>query len=130
MIEPLLDAARIVPGSRVLDVGTGPGDLAAAAMARGATVVGIDVANEMVALARRAHRDIEFRQADAERLPFEDGSFDALVGNFVILHLGQREETLSRIRATFNRLVAEYADDGGFAIPVSVKLASGRKPSP
>lgn len=43
--------------------------------------------------------------------------------------LGQREHTLSRIRATFDRLVAEYGDERGFAIPVSVRLGSGRKPS-
>jgi SAM-dependent methyltransferase len=38
------------------------------------------------------HPGLDFRQADVHELPFEDGSFDAVVGNFVILHLGRPEE--------------------------------------
>ena len=56
-----------------------------------------------------------------------DGVLDGAVRVRAMV-LGQREETVSRIRATFERLVLEYADEGGFEIPVSVKLASGRKP--
>ena len=41
-IEPMLDAAGVVDGSRVLDVATGPGIVAAAALERGATARGID----------------------------------------------------------------------------------------
>lgn len=50
-VEPLLDAARVRAGSTVLDVATGPGDLAAHAAARGASVVGVDIAEPVVALA-------------------------------------------------------------------------------
>jgi protein-L-isoaspartate O-methyltransferase len=46
--EPLLDAAEVDGGKRVLDVGTGPGYAAARCAARGARVVGVDVAAEMV----------------------------------------------------------------------------------
>jgi SAM-dependent methyltransferase len=46
----------------------------------------------MLELARALNPGIEFRQADAQALPFEDGSFDAVVGNFVILHLGRPEQ--------------------------------------
>ena len=48
-IEPLLDAARVGPGVRVLDVGCGPGALSAAAAARGARVTGADLAEGMLA---------------------------------------------------------------------------------
>ncbi len=48
---------------------------------------GVDIADEMVALARRRHAQIRFQQADAEHLPFPNGSFDAIVGNLVINHL-------------------------------------------
>jgi SAM-dependent methyltransferase len=92
VIEPLLDAAAVGAGKRVLDVATGPGYCAAAATARGADTVGVDVAGEMLTLARRLHPGIEFVQGDAEHLPFDDGSFDAVVGNFVILHLGRPEQ--------------------------------------
>lgn len=48
---------------------------------------GVDIADEMVALARRRHAQIRFQRADAEHLPFPNGSFDAIVGNLVINHL-------------------------------------------
>jgi SAM-dependent methyltransferase len=91
VIEPLLDAARVGPGVRMLDVGTGPGYVAAGAAARGAIVVGVDFAEQMVALAARHHPGIIFRQADAEQLPFTDGVFDAVVANFIMLHLARPE---------------------------------------
>jgi SAM-dependent methyltransferase len=91
VIDPLLDAAEVGPETRVLDVATGPGYVAAAAARRGASVVGIDVAMEMLALAGKLQPGIEFVQADAEHVPFEDRSFDAVVGNFVVLHLGRPE---------------------------------------
>jgi SAM-dependent methyltransferase len=89
--EPLLDAAGVRHGDRVLDVATGPGYVAERAEARGAVPVGIDIAEGMVAVARRNHPELEFMVADAEELPFEDDSFDAVAGNFVINHLPQAE---------------------------------------
>ena len=98
VVEPLLDAAGVGPHRRMLDVATGPGYAAARAAERGASVVGIDVAPEMLALASTRHRDLDFRLGSAEELPFDAGSFDAVVGNFVLLHLGRPE-----------RAVAEFA---------------------
>jgi SAM-dependent methyltransferase len=93
--DRLLDAAGVGPGLRVLDVCTGPGYVAAAASARGATVVGVDIAHEMVTLAGSLHQGLEFRHGDAERLAFPDGSFDAVVGNFAVLHFGRPERAAS-----------------------------------
>lgn len=86
--DPLLDAARVREGTRVLDVATGPGYLAARAAARGATVVGTDIAPEILSLARTLHPGIEFRQGDAHRLGFAEASFDAVVAGFLLPHLG------------------------------------------
>ena len=97
VIEPLLDAADVGAKTRVLDLATGPGYAAAASAARGATAVGVDVAGEMVSLARRLHPRLEFAQASAERLPFADGSFDAVVGNFLILHLGRPQRAATEM---------------------------------
>jgi ubiquinone/menaquinone biosynthesis C-methylase UbiE len=102
LVEPLLDAAEVGAGTRVLDVASGPGYVAAVAAERGASVVGVDVAEAMLALARRLHPQLEFRHGDAEELPFPDGSFDAVVANFVLLHLGRPE----RAAAEFARLLA------------------------
>jgi SAM-dependent methyltransferase len=97
VIDQLLDAAKVDRGSRVLDVASGPGYVAAACAVRGADVVGVDVATEMVALARRLRPEIDFRQADAERLPFADGSFDAVLANFLILHVGRPEQVAAEL---------------------------------
>ena len=59
---------------RVLDVATGPGYVAGAAAASGATVVGLDFSPPMIAEARRRYPDIEFHEGDAEALPFDDGA--------------------------------------------------------
>ena len=95
--EQLLDAAKVDRGRRVLDVASGPGYVAAACAVRGADVIGVDVAAEMVALARRLRPEIDFRQADAERLPFADRSFDAVLGNFLILHVGRPEHVAAEL---------------------------------
>ena len=87
-IGPLLDATAVGSGDRVLDVGTGPGLVAAAAAGRGAEVVGVDFSEAMLAEARRAHPELDFRLGSAEELPLEDGEFDAVVGNFVLHHSG------------------------------------------
>lgn len=94
VIDPLLEAARVAPKARVLDVATGPGYVAARAGERGASVIGVDISAPMVALASRNHPGIEFRQADAEKLPFEGGSFDAVVSNFILGHLAYPERAV------------------------------------
>jgi SAM-dependent methyltransferase len=86
-IEPLLDAARVTPGHRVLDAATGLGAIAAAAAARGAQVTGVDLAERMLATAQRRHPQIDFVYGDVEDLPFADASFDAVVAGFVVNHL-------------------------------------------
>jgi ubiquinone/menaquinone biosynthesis C-methylase UbiE len=94
-VGPLLDAARVGPGVRVLDVATGPGYVAAAAARRGAAVVGVDFSAAMLAEARRHHPEVEFQAGDAEALPFPDGTFDAVVMSFGLLHLGRPDQALA-----------------------------------
>ncbi len=103
-IEPLLDAASVGPGVRVLEVGCGLGALAAAAAARGAQVTGIDLAEGMLAEARRRHPGIEFVRADAERLPFGDGAFDVALGAFVVNHLPDPEAAAAELRRVASRV--------------------------
>jgi ubiquinone/menaquinone biosynthesis C-methylase UbiE len=68
--DAILDASRITSGSVVLDVACGPGLLSAAAVQRGASVIGVDFAPNIVTIARSRCPAAEFRDADAENLPF------------------------------------------------------------
>jgi SAM-dependent methyltransferase len=86
-IPALLDAAAVGPGSAALDVATCPGYAAALAAERGAKVVAVDLSREMLDLAAELHPAIEFRQADANALPFEDATFDAVVSNLLMPHV-------------------------------------------
>lgn len=96
-IGPLLNAVEAGKGIRLLDVASGPGYVAATAAERGAEAVGVDFSTAMVAQARRRYSTIEFREGDAEALPFADESFDAVVMNFGLLHLGRPEQALAEM---------------------------------
>ncbi|BBU29499.1 hypothetical protein BTHE68_32330 [Burkholderia sp. THE68] len=90
----LLDALGIGPGTRMLDVAAGPGNLAAAAIERGATATAVDFSTSMIAHARQLHPEIEFQIASADRLPFDAESFDAVGISFGMLHFPDPERAL------------------------------------
>lgn len=96
-VESLLDAAGVEAGLRVLDVGTGAGDAAGSAGARGAHATGVDVAAAMVEIAARRYPAASFVEASATELPFADESFDAVVGNIFIQHVGAPERAAGEI---------------------------------
>ena len=91
----LLKAAGASFGTRLLDVATGPGFIAAAAAALGAHAVGLDFSAAMIAEARRRHPAMTFREGDAEALPFDACSFDAVVMNFGLLHLARPDAAIA-----------------------------------
>jgi len=79
---------------RAIDVGTGAGALAFALAPLVHEVVGVDRVPELLALAReRAPANVELVEADATRLPFEDGSFD-LAGTLRTLHHAARPDLI------------------------------------
>jgi SAM-dependent methyltransferase len=97
-VDDLLDAARVGPGMRVLDLACGPGLVAAAAAERGSLPVGLDFSSAMIALARADHPGICFEEGDAEVLPFSDRTFDAVVANFGIHHVPDPIRALAEAR--------------------------------
>jgi SAM-dependent methyltransferase len=99
LIDPLLDAVGAGPGTRVVDVACGPDFLAGRAAERGAMAVGVDIAEPMIRLAWRRIPRTEFRQGDAQALPFPDRCFDAVVANLGLPHFGRHRRRGVRIAA-------------------------------
>ncbi|MGW2312182.1 class I SAM-dependent methyltransferase [Actinomadura luteofluorescens] len=98
MIEPLLDAAGVADGTRLLDVGTGPGFVSREAARRGALVSAMDAEPGMAETALRNVPGLDVKVAVLPDVPFEDGTFDAVAGNFVINHVGAPDVALARLR--------------------------------
>jgi len=98
-VDPLLNAVTAGSGVRLLDVACGPGYVAVAAARLGCSVVGIDFSSEMITLAKemtpRATPGPEFREGDAENLELPDGSFDAVVMNYGMLHLALPDKAIA-----------------------------------
>lgn len=82
----LVEACRISAGQRVLDVAAGTGNVAIRAAKAGAAVVAADLTPENFEAGRRAARaegvEIDWVEADAEALPFDDGEFDVVTSCF------------------------------------------------
>ncbi len=88
-------AVRELQGN-VLDVACGTGDMVVELMKHGCTVTGVDLSEEMMAIARKKAPGATYIAADAEHLPFPDETFDAVtcafgVRNFVHLEQGLHE---------------------------------------
>lgn len=83
-------AAANTPGL-IADIGCGPGQAAAYLNYCGAEVVGIDLADEMVAQAQRLHPALRFERADMRALPFADGALAGVVALYCLIHLALDE---------------------------------------
>jgi SAM-dependent methyltransferase len=105
---------RLHPDTRLLDVATGPGALAAEAASRGARPVGIDLSPQMVELARQLYPAINFHEADVEHLPFPDDTFDAVVCAFGLGHFPRPEVAVAESVRTLlpgGRIAFSWWDD-------------------
>ena len=110
-IHELLDAVDLKPGTKVLDIASGPGYVADAAAKRGANVTGVDFSSVMVSMARLRLPAISFEEGNAERLIFADNSFEAITMNFGMLHLEHPE-------AAFKEAFRVLSPGGKFAFSV------------
>jgi ubiquinone/menaquinone biosynthesis C-methylase UbiE len=74
-------------GVSVADLGCGPGHVSAWLASLGATAVGIDLSEGMIAVGRREYPEVEFRQGDFLDLPASNAEFGAVVALYSIIHL-------------------------------------------
>jgi SAM-dependent methyltransferase len=116
-IRPAMDRLGIVQGLRVLDFGCGHGMAAVVLARRGAKVTAFDLSWGYIAEARqRAQANeltIDFVQANGERLPFENESFDRIWGNAILHHLNVRAAGKELLRILKRGGIAVFAEPWG-----------------
>jgi ubiquinone/menaquinone biosynthesis C-methylase UbiE len=99
--EALCETLDLRAGQKVLDVAAGNGNVSLAAARRWCRVVSTDYVPALLDRGReRAHAehlDIEFREADAEALPFADGTFDAVVSTFGVMFTPDQERAAAEM---------------------------------
>ena len=98
---------------RVLDLGCGTGEMLALLKRRSKFVVGVDLSEGMLKEARRKNPEVALIQADADRLPFADQTFDAVVSITLLQNVPSPSKTLGEI--------ARVLKLGGFAVVTSLK---------
>ncbi len=97
----IADALSIGQDETVLDVGCGTGIVALAALGRvgpQGRVAAVDINPGMLAVARAKSDAVEWHEAAAEALPFEDASFDAVLCQFALMFLADRTQALREMR--------------------------------
>ncbi len=101
--QAIMRALNLKTGERVLDVGSGPGHQAlemSPMVGSSGKVDGVDVSESMMKIARARCEDfpnVEFHEADAVDLPFEDGTFDAVMSSMVFEYLPDVPSALTEI---------------------------------
>lgn len=97
----LVEACEIGPGMRVLDVAAGTGNASIPAAATGATVVASDLTPELFdagrARAKAEGVELEWAEADAEDLPFDDASFDAVISSIGVMFAPHHQEAADEL---------------------------------
>jgi len=114
--EPVLAAAQVTSGQKVLDVACGTGVLSRAAALRAGpegAVVGLDPSPGMLAVAQQISAAVEWRPGVAESLPFADSSFDAVISQFGLMFFTDRSQAIRemiRVLAPGGRLAVAVWD--------------------
>src|SRR3954453_131425 len=99
--EQLCEALDLRPGSKVLDVAAGNGNATLAAARRWCDVTSTDYVPALLQRGRERaaaeHLTIEFREADAEALPFADASYDVVVSTFGVMFTPDQDKAASEL---------------------------------
>jgi SAM-dependent methyltransferase len=95
--QPLVNFTAVSRGDRLLDVASGTGVVARAALAAGAFVTAVDINEGMNAVARRLAPGARFESAAAEALPFAENEFDAVICQFGLMFFDDRAKALAEM---------------------------------
>jgi SAM-dependent methyltransferase len=90
-------AERLTGARRILDVGTGEGQLARLARRLGAEVIGIDPTWAQVVVAREKGGGVDYARTEAAALPFADGSFDVVLACLVFEHIADVDAAIAEV---------------------------------
>ena len=117
--EQLCETVDVRAGSKVLDIAAGNGNASLAAARRGCDVVATDYVPSLLERAREraaAERlDIEFREADAEALPFGDGEFDVVLSTFGVMFTPDQDRAAAEmIRVCRRAAKSDWPTDAGW----------------
>ncbi len=97
----LVEACDVRPGQRVLDVAAGTGNASLPAAERGAKVTASDLTPELLEQGRRRAEarglELEWREADAEQLPFEDASFDVVLSAIGVMFAPHHQDAADQL---------------------------------
>lgn len=111
--EIALDLVAVAPGDRVIDLACGTGDLCEASLARGARVVGVDFARQMLSGANARNAALPLVQGDGAALPFATASATVLTCGFALRNFVSLPEVLAemaRVLAPGGRLALVEVD--------------------
>jgi SAM-dependent methyltransferase len=126
-----------VRGEQVADIATGTGWTSRMVARRGADVVGLDIAEGLLAAAREIaheqHLAIDYRIGDAEALPFADGTFDAAISTFGVMFAPDQQRAaaeLARVCRRGGRVAIGAWTPNSHAVTMRQVLAPFMSPPP
>lgn len=120
--DHVVRSGRIRAGEQVLDIACGTGNTALMARARGASVTGLDLTPELLAVAERraaeeGHVDITWKHGDAEDLPFADNTFDVVVSSCGLMFAPDQQKVANEVARVTKRggriAIQAWTPEGG-----------------
>jgi demethylmenaquinone methyltransferase/2-methoxy-6-polyprenyl-1,4-benzoquinol methylase len=133
------------PADKVLDIAAGTGTSSAAIAQRGAEVIALDFSKGMVEVGRERHPELEFVEGNAESLPFDDDTFDAVTISFGLRNVNRPKVALAEMNRVlkpggrlvvcefstppFGLLRAAYRAYLRYGMPLIAKLTSSNGPA-